>query len=158
MHRFFRFFLTNIELILTAVGLGVILLVGIISSYYGIPFWVATAIGATAVGIVHGVLFWLLRRQQRRVRQQAIREIREMLEDLMQNRLQTIRMSLSMVQLQHPGQQDIKEKFDNVYKTLKEISSIVGHISEESLISWQHRYLQTLDRIAKEQSWPLLKK
>ena len=82
-----RWFLNNIELILTAVGIGVILLSGFVASRSAfkdsVPLTrtveMATAVSATLVGVVHGILFWLLRRRQRWVRQEAIRQIREML-------------------------------------------------------------------------------
>ena len=74
-----RWFLNNIELVLTAVGIGVILLSGFVASRSAFSLETATAVSATLVGVVHGILFWLLRRRQRWVRQEAIRQIREML-------------------------------------------------------------------------------
>jgi uncharacterized membrane protein (Fun14 family) len=74
-----RWFLNNIELILTAVGIGVILLSGFVASRSAFSLETATAVSATLVGVVHGILFWLLRRRQRQVRREAIGQIREML-------------------------------------------------------------------------------
>lgn len=149
--RVYRTFLGNIELILTAVGLLLIFLIGIIASPIGIPFWIATAISATMVGIIHGILFWLLRRRQRRVRQEAIGQIREMLEDLAKNRLQTIKMSLHMIQLQQPDlEEQVQKKFDKVYEMIQDVTVIVDHISHESLVHWRHRYQQTIGRIEGE--------
>jgi uncharacterized membrane protein (Fun14 family) len=74
-----RWFLNNIELILTAVGIGVILLSGFVASRSAFSLETATAVSATLVGVIHGILFWLLRRRQRQVRREAIGQIREML-------------------------------------------------------------------------------
>jgi len=146
-----RWFLNNIELVLTAVGIGVILLSGFVASRSAFSLETATAVSATLVGVVHGILFWLLRRRQRWVRQEAIRQIREMLEDLGKNRLQTIKMSLYMVQIHQPEQEErTRKSFDRVYQILAEMSTLIDHISEESLAGWRHRYRQTLQRVESE--------
>lgn len=146
-----RWFLNNIELVLTAVGIGVILLSGFVASRSAFSLETATAVSATLVGVVHGILFWLLRRRQRWVRQEAIRQIREMLEDLGKNRLQTIKMSLYMVQARQPEQEErTRQSFDRVYQILAEMSTLIDHISEESLADWRHRYRQTLQRVESE--------
>jgi len=146
-----RWFLDNIELILTAVGIGVILLSGWVASRSALSVAMATAVSATVVGVIHGILFWLLRRRQRRVRQEAIGQIREMLEDLGKNRLQTIKMSLYMVQACQPDQEErTRQSFDRAHQILGEISNLIDHISEESLASWRQRYRQTLDRVESE--------
>jgi uncharacterized membrane protein (Fun14 family) len=146
-----RWFLNNIELILTAVGIGVILLSGFVASRSAFSLETATAVSATLVGVIHGILFWLLRRRQRQVRREAIGQIREMLEDLGKNRLQTIKMSLYMVQARQPEQEErTRKSFDRVYQILAEMSTLIDHISEESLADWRHRYRQTLQRVESE--------
>lgn len=146
-----RWFLNNIELILTAVGIGVILLSGFVASRSAFSLETATAVSATLVGVIHGILFWLLRRRQRQVRREAIGQIREMLEDLGKNRLQTIKMSLYMVQARQPEQEErTRQSFDRVYQILAEMSTLIDHISEESLADWRHRYRQTLQRVESE--------
>lgn len=146
-----RWFLNNIELILTAVGIGVILLSGFVASRSAFSLETATAVSATLVGVIHGILFWLLRRRQRQVRREAIGQIREMIEDLGKNRLQTIKMSLYMVQARQPEQEErTRQSFDRVYQILAEMSTLIDHISEESLAGWRHRYRQTLQRVESE--------
>ena len=146
-----RWFLNNIELVLTAVGIGVILLSGFVASRSAFSLETATAVSATLVGVVYGILFWLLRRRQRQVRREAIGQIREMLEDLGKNRLQTIKMSLYMVQIHQPEQEErTRKSFDRVYQILAEMSTLIDHISEESLAGWRHRYRQTLQRVESE--------
>ncbi|MGQ9836794.1 MAG: hypothetical protein ACUVRV_02210 [Cyanobacteriota bacterium] len=122
-----------------------ILLSGFFASRNNLSVAAATAISATLVGIIHGILFWLLRRRQRSVRQEAIDQIREMLEDLVKNRIQTIKMSLYIAQAHRPEEEErIQQSFERVYQILREMNHLVDHISEESLTSWRHRYQQTL--------------
>jgi hypothetical protein len=133
------------------VGIGVILLSGFVASRSAFSLETATAVSATLVGVIHGILFWLLRRRQRQVRREAIGQIREMLEDLGKNRLQTIKMSLYMVQIHQPEQEErTRKSFDRVYQILAEMSTLIDHISEESLAGWRHRYRQTLQRVESE--------
>ena len=85
------------------------------------------------------------------MRREAIGQIREMLEDLGKNRLQTIKMSLYMVQIHQPEQEErTRKSFDRVYQILAEMSTLIDHISEESLAGWRHRYRQTLQRVESE--------
>ena len=85
------------------------------------------------------------------MRREAIGQIREMLEDLGKNRLQTIKMSLYMVQARQPEQEErTRQSFDRVYQILVEMSTLIDHISEESLADWRHRYRQTLQRVESE--------
>ncbi|MFS8813481.1 hypothetical protein NW820_12480, partial [Synechococcus sp. R55.7] len=110
-----------------------ILLSGFVASRSAFSLETATAVSATLVGVIHGILFWLLRRRQRQVRREAIGQIREMLEDLGKNRLQTIKMSLYMVQARQPEQEErTRQSFDRVYQILAEMSTLIDHISEES--------------------------
>lgn len=53
-----------------------------------------TAVTALGISVLHGLIFWVVRRRQRRVRQEAIVEIREMLADVVKNQLAAIGMSL----------------------------------------------------------------
>jgi len=57
-------------------------------------FWRVAAITAIGVGLLHGPIFWVIRRRQRVVRQQSIEEIREMLGDVVKNKLSVIDMYL----------------------------------------------------------------
>jgi len=52
-----RWFLNNIELILTAVGIGVILLSGFVASRSAFSLETATAVSATLVGVTTGSSF-----------------------------------------------------------------------------------------------------
>jgi len=55
------------------------------------------AVTALGVSVVHSVLVWAVRRQQRRVRAEAVHEIREMLTDEVKNQLADVSRSVDAV-------------------------------------------------------------
>ena len=71
-----RHFVDNIELYLSAAGLVVV--------------WAVAAV--LGVSVLHGAIFWVVRRRQRRIRAQSVHEIREMLTDQVKNQLAVMRM------------------------------------------------------------------
>jgi uncharacterized membrane protein SirB2 len=87
-------FVNHIELWLSGVGLLLIFGVAFFMGSSGAAFWRLIAIIAVGIGVVHGLIFWAVRRRQRRVRRQSIREIRQMLSDVLKNKLATINMYL----------------------------------------------------------------
>jgi len=84
-----------LELIFTALGVIVILVVpALFSRYYTIHLgtaypWRVAAITATAVGIIHGILFFIVRHRQRESRQRVIHDVRK-LSDVVCNQLQVV--------------------------------------------------------------------
>ena len=80
-----RSFLANIELWLSGVALLIILIVPAMFYSGQHDVWKITAITAIGVGTLHGIIFWLVRRRQRLVRNEAIGEIRAMLTDTVNN-------------------------------------------------------------------------
>ncbi len=85
--------LQNVELHLTFVGLLAILASGVVSQNMNTNAWKVTAITATAVGITHGFIFWLVRRRQRCVRLAAIESVKAMLRDVVNNQLAVMRLA-----------------------------------------------------------------
>ena len=84
MTPFFRY----LELILTAVG---VLVVFVIFAIFRDTYpWKAAAICALAVGVVHGLIFYGVRSRQRKNRRQELFSIREMLDDMVNNRLDLV--------------------------------------------------------------------
>ena len=81
-------FLRYIELILTLVGVVVIVL--IFAIFRNTTPWKAAAICAVVVGVVHGLIFYLVRSRQRKTRSQELFSIREMLDDMVNNRLSVV--------------------------------------------------------------------
>jgi hypothetical protein len=87
------FVLANIELILSAVGLLMIVLVPAIVSPKPENLWEVTAITAILVGFIHGLIFWLVRRRQRIVRAQLLDDLRTVLADVVNNQLIALRLN-----------------------------------------------------------------
>jgi hypothetical protein len=87
-------FVNHIELWLS--GLGLVLIFGIpaLVGGNGIVLWRLIALIAVGVGVVHGFIFWTVRRRQRQARRQSIREIQQMLSDVLKNKLAAINMYL----------------------------------------------------------------
>jgi len=123
------------ELHLTFVGLLAILASGVVSQNLDTDTWKVTAITATTVGIIHGIIFWLVRRRQRRVRHAAIESVKAMLKDVVNNQLAIIRLANDL-NANKPGTID-PTKIDN---SIEAIKSAVESLSNESLQLWQERY------------------
>lgn len=140
--------LNYLELILTGIGLIVIGLVMLVFAGDGAMPWQAGMIIATVVGVLHGVIFWLIRRRQRLVRQAAINEIRDMLEDIVNNKVQIITLSAHM--LAKDQNEAILARLDRIGSTADLIAQTIRHLSTESLQTWQSHYHQTQARLARE--------
>ena len=135
-----RAFLNNIELWLSAAGLLVIWAVPALFSSEAVDPWKVATITATAVGVLHGGIFWVIRRRQRRIRQQAILEIREMLADVVKNQLAIIGMWL-------PGKDRTmyEEQIDGITESVTHISELVDTLSEEAIEDWKTTYREALE-------------
>jgi hypothetical protein len=135
--------LSNIELLLSAAGLVVIFLVPTLLQPNPEDVWAVAAVTAVVVGVLHGVIFWLIRRRQRQVRAAAVAEIREMLQDVIKNQLAIISLNAQL----SGAQQRHMQRIDS---SVKSIEDALTHISEESLSQWKIRYEQGsvgIDRI-----------
>jgi len=129
-----RSFLANIELWLTALGLVVVLTVPAALADH-VPFWPTMAVTAAGVGVIHGLIFWMVRRRQRTVRGEAITDIREMLSDRVNNHLTLVLLDLE------DGTIGIDpDRLRGIQATLGEVTALVGSLSEETLRGWRARY------------------
>jgi hypothetical protein len=81
-------FLENLEIILTAAGLGVVAL--FFAVFRNVAPWKAAALSALAVGVLHGIIFFAVRSAQRQARNKSITAIRHTLDDLVRNKLQVV--------------------------------------------------------------------
>ncbi len=125
--------LNNIELALSGLGLIVIVVVPLVLQPGPDAVWQVAAVTAVVVGLLHGVIFWLIRRRQRQIRTQAIAQIREMVHDVVKNQLAIISLNAQLSGAQERHQQRIET-------SVKRIEEALTHISEESLSKWQTRY------------------
>ncbi len=130
--------LRNLELHLTGVGLLVVVVAGLVSDRLAGDIWVVTALTAIGVGIVHGIIFWLVRRRQRLVREADIAAVQHMLKDVVKNQLAVLRIANELNQ-RAPGTIDPAR----IDASITEIAEAVDSLSQESLRTWQARREQS---------------
>ncbi len=136
-----KFLIDNIELVLSTAGLAVIWFVPELIAG-GHDSWQVTALTATGVGVLHGVIFWIIRRRQRTIRNEAIAEIQLMLKDQINSQLTVI--TLSAEQAKEGVSRD--ERLRQVQETSVKISKMLSGISDESLRRWRGRYANLFDK------------
>ncbi|WP_232798254.1 hypothetical protein [Salinibacter altiplanensis] len=135
-------FVNHIELWLS--GLGLVLIFGIpaIAGGTGLVLWRLIALIAVGVGVVHGFIFWTVRRRQRQARRQSIREIQQMLSDVLKNKLAAINMYLP----EETDQELVEQELTGIRTSIEDIANEVEHLSEESLEGWKEHYSDAIDR------------
>ncbi|BAH38091.1 MAG TPA: hypothetical protein DGD08_06585 [Gemmatimonas aurantiaca] len=136
-----RHFVDNIELWLSAAGVAVILLIPRLGLASQDSYWAVMAVTALIVGVLHGGIFWLIRRRQRRLRATAIREIRQMLTDRVNNQLNVIIMHVSANE-----SAESCETVEGVQAAVDDVTDLLDTLSEESLRGWQAHYADFLSR------------
>ena len=140
LDRLPRGFINHIELWLSGVALVLIFGIPAAVGPSGVAFWRLTAVIAIAVGTIHGVIFWVVRRRQRQIRRQSIRQIQQMLADVVKNRLTAIDMYL-------PEDEDpemVRQEVDGIRRSISEIVKHVENLSEETLEDWEEKYEDAL--------------
>lgn len=130
-------FINHIELWLSGAGLLVIFGISLVAGPSGPEFWRLMALIAVGVGVLHGFIFWAVRRRQRQVRRQSIHEIRVMLEDVIKNKLTAIEMYLPETE---------EQRLEGIRTSIEEIAQEVDSLSEESLEGWKEHYDKALER------------
>jgi hypothetical protein len=131
-----RTFLDHIELWLSAAGVVVVITVPALLLGTEMIHWRASAVTAVAVGVLHGIIFWLVRRRQRQVRRQAIDDIRAMLADIVNNQLTVIITNIK----DRDDADEERERIAAVTRSVRTVSTLVGSLSEEALGGWRARY------------------
>ncbi len=129
--------LRYLELILTLAGLVVTFAVTALIAPLGISHWQIAATTAMIVGVVHGVLFWVVRRRQRNVRLEAVNEIQAMLKDVINNQLMVIQ-GMDDIRTADPAQ--AQRAHAQISRSVTSISDALQHLSEESLRAWRNKY------------------
>ena len=132
-----NFILRYLEIVFTVVGIGVIFGVTALLSSRGASIWQVAAITAVMVGVIHGLLFWVVRRRQHQVRVTTIVELQGMLKDIINNQLTVIR-AMNDLRDVRPG--EAQRAFDYTARSVTTISDALQHLSEESLRSWKAKY------------------
>ncbi len=135
-------FVNHIELWLSGVGLLLIFGVAFFMGSSGVAFWRLIALIAVGIGIVHGFIFWAVRRRQRQVRRQSIHEIQQMLSDVLKNKLAAISMYLP----EEENQEMVKQELDGIRTSIEDIAGEVENISEKSIEGWKEHYSGAVER------------
>ena len=135
-------FVNHIELWLS--GLGLVLIFGIpaLVGGNGIVLWRLIALIAVGVGVVHGFIFWTVRRRQRQARRQSIREIQQMLSDVLKNKLAAINMYLP----EEKNQELVEQELNGIRTSIEDIADEVENLSEESIEGWKEHYSDAVER------------
>lgn len=137
-----RHLLDNLEIYLTVAGLVVAFVIPTLVT--GHAPWRLVAILALGVSVVHGFLFWLVRRRQRRIRAELLAEIRGMLRDRVNNDLTVVVAALGHVResgalagaTSDHAHADLRDALD----ASRRISALLDELSLEGLRRWQARY------------------
>jgi C4-dicarboxylate-specific signal transduction histidine kinase len=126
-----RGFLNHIELWLSAAGVVVILLVpGLLLNQADASYWQAMAYTAIAVGVLHGLIFWLVRRRQRRVREKTLQEAHAMLRDGIQ------RQVAALLTMDARATEEQRRRLDGVFDSLVLLDHLLDSLSSERLRAW----------------------
>ncbi len=128
-----RVFLDNIELFLSAVGVFLTFLVPTLWS--GATFWKVAALTAAGTALLHGLIFWTIRRRQRHVRADHIGEIREMLQDVIRDQFAIINLIVRDNDMHH-----LQEKAAMLDESMARVGHLIDTLNEESLTKWKRRY------------------
>jgi hypothetical protein len=128
-----RTFINHIELWLSAAGLVVVWIVTL--ALPGVEPWKVAAITALGVSVVHGVLFWTVRRRQRLAQARVIHEIREMLTDQVKNQLAVIATALPASSLS-----EYAEQLHDVTESVDAIGEMMDGLTIETLREWKATY------------------
>lgn len=131
-----RTFIDNIELWLSGAGLLVVWVASVIIAPGGADIWQVAAITALVVSVLHGLIFWGVRRRQRRVRREAIADIREMLSDRVKNQLAVVQMGLQSSE----ADSEVQMQLEMIGESVDNIAELVDGLSEDSLRSWKVHY------------------
>lgn len=143
-------FLRNLELWLTAAGLVVVAIAAAWSAAVHVEPWRTAAIAATAVGVIHGVLFWVVRSRQRKMRTRTIAEVQFMLSDIVNNQLGII-VAAAEMSSSSTASNEAAEHAERIRKSVHRISDGVRHLSEESLGAWSAKYANVLAKMEQQQ-------
>lgn len=128
--------LRHIELWLSAAGVLVVWVAAALIAPDAGSVWKVAALAALAVSLLHGIIFWIVRRRQQRVREHAITEIREMMADRVKNQLAVIGMYAPLTQ----EREAFEMALGGINASITEIAAVVDSLSSESLVDWKQHY------------------
>jgi hypothetical protein len=144
-HPAVRHFIDNIELWLSSIGIAVVFAAPVLlinrsnieaGGRTDMAYWKVAGVTALIVGALHGVIFWLVRRRQRRIRHETLHDVRVMLADVVNSHLQVITLGLN----RHPDLLTERKAIAKVDTAIRRITEAVDAVSVESLQAWREKY------------------
>jgi hypothetical protein len=138
---FLSFLSDHLELVLTAAALALALALPLALELGTNEQELAGA--ALGACVLQGVVFWLMRRRFRRVRQEVIDELRGMLHDRINNHLTVVLMSVTERRDQTLNQEE-RELLEAAIRATRAVSATLAELSTESLHRWKVHYAATL--------------
>lgn len=106
----------------------------------------AASVLTTSIGMatILGAIQWADRERQRRLRTQAIAEIREMLTDQVLNQLAAVKMWMA----EAPDPEAITLVLQETDESLDRVADMISSLSEERLNTWRLTYANVADHVA----------
>jgi hypothetical protein len=95
------------------------------------------------MGAIQLSIQWAVRERERRLRSQAVVEIREMLRDRVLNQLAVMRVRAA-VEGQGPGLNDV---LDDINDAVDQVHRMIDDLSEAELDTWRLTYANAVDHI-----------
>lgn len=138
-----RHFVDNIELWLSGAGLLVVWAAAALLGPTGVGVWEIAAVTALGVSVLHGVIFWVVRRRQRLIRAKSVHDIREMLSDQVTNQLAIMRMWMP----EGADREAFEVQFEGISESIGEIDQMVNGLSEEKLKAWKSTYENAAEHV-----------
>ncbi|WFB37026.1 hypothetical protein P3T73_04540 [Kiritimatiellota bacterium B12222] len=126
-----RFFQKYLELILTSIGLLICLLLITMIPGVNENKWYIITLVSLVIASIHGLIFFLVRHRERKLRKQVILEATHMLKDRVNN------LMFIIINGSNTGDPELEAQAE---QSLKEIQSILEALSLESIQSWKDHY------------------
>ena len=136
-------FIDNIELWLSAAGLLVVWGAAAVLGPTGVGVWQIAAVTALGVSVLHGVIFWVVRRRQRTIRSKSVHDIREMLLDQVKNQLAVMRMWVP----EGADRTAFEVHFSGIEEAIDEIDEMMDDLTEEKLKAWKTTYANAAEHV-----------
>ena len=107
------------------------------------PALVAFAVAVFGISAILSAVQWADRERQKRLRAQAIHEIREMLTDQVLNQLAAMKMWMA----EDPDPEALGIIFEETDASIDRVAEMINGLSEEQLDTWRLTYANVADHI-----------
>ena len=107
------------------------------------PAVVVFAVAVFGISTILGAIQWADRERQKRLRTQAIHEIREMLTDQVLNQLAAMKMWMA----EDPDPEALGLIFEETDASIDRVAEMINGLSEQQLDTWRLTYANVADHI-----------